>query len=87
MLKLNDTKTEFMVIVFHHIESKLSEEVKSIRIGESVVNAVVSTRNIGATCMLDTCTKLSMRKHVSKRKKLLLLQSLQYQQDPVEPHT
>ncbi len=46
LLKLNDSKTEFLVI-----RSKYSQKdpgITSIRIGESVITATASARNIGA---------------------------------------
>jgi dsDNA-binding SOS-regulon protein len=61
MLKLNDSKTEFMVIASSHIESKLSDAIKSIKVGDSVVDAVGSARNIGA--VIDT--RLNLQDHVS----------------------
>jgi dsDNA-binding SOS-regulon protein len=62
MLKLNDSKTEFMVLASRHTESKLGEEVKSIKVGDSEVNAVGSARNIGA--VIDA--RLNMDGHVNK---------------------
>ena len=62
MLRLNDSKTEFMVLSSRHIESKLSEEVKAIRVGDSVVEAGESARNIGV--IMDK--RLSMEAHINQ---------------------
>ena len=69
-LKLNDTKTEFLVIGSNHLIKKLSN-VSSIAIEDSEVEAVDNARNIGsvidsklsalygATCRLDMQNLLS----------------------------
>jgi len=59
-LKLNDTKTEFLVIGTPQLKKRLSS-VSSLHIGDSNVEAVDSARNIGA--IIDNT--LSMAQHVS----------------------
>jgi hypothetical protein len=59
-LKLNDDKTEFMVIGSSHLLKKLSQSMPSITIGDHVINPSASARNIGA--VFDANMKLS--KHV-----------------------
>ena len=59
MLKLNDQKTEFMVIQSKH--SRNTPDVPSISIGDAVVPAVESARNIGV--IMDH--KLTMYDHVN----------------------
>ena len=59
-LKLNNSKTEYIVIGSHHLTKKL-DNVSSIVIGEACVNSVVSARNIGV--VIDD--QLSMAEHVS----------------------
>ena len=58
--KLNDEKTEFIVIGAKQITNRITSS-KSIRIGDSVIDAVESVKNIGA--MIDS--QLDMRAHVS----------------------
>ena len=62
MLKLNESKTEYMVIGSNHTQKKLGDEVKCIRVGEEEVHAVESARNIGVT--MDTA--LNMEVHINK---------------------
>jgi hypothetical protein len=59
MLKLNDSKTEFLVLTSRH--SRQTPNVSSINVGGSNVSAVHSARNIGA--VMDD--KLTMVDHVS----------------------
>ena len=59
MLKLNDDKTEFLVISSKHMCNKMPD-VSSLRVGDSDVQAVPCARNIGV--MLDN--KLNMVEHV-----------------------
>ena len=58
-LKLNDSKTEFLVISSKH--SHQVPDVSSISIGDAILHAIPSTRNIGA--VLDD--KLTIVAHVS----------------------
>ena len=51
MLKLNDAKTEFIVIGSNHTLSKITDDVSTIRVRNAVVEATESARNIGA--MMD----------------------------------
>jgi len=62
MLRLNDSKTEFMVLASRHLERKLSGEVKAIRVGDAVVEASESARNIGV--IMDS--RLSMEAHINQ---------------------
>ena len=62
MLKLNDSKTEYMVIGSKHILSQVSDDIKTIHIGDAVVEASGSARNIGA--IMDEY--LNMTEHVNK---------------------
>jgi len=59
MLKLNDSKTEFLVVGSKH--SRVNLDISSISIGDATVPAVTSARNIGA--VMDN--KLTMADHVS----------------------
>jgi hypothetical protein len=61
MLKLNDSKTEFMVIATRYVEPKINTNVNHIKVGDSIVNSSCSARNIGA--VMDT--RLNMEKHVN----------------------
>jgi hypothetical protein len=56
-LKLNDDKTEFIVLGSRHSLSKVSSS--SVQIGEICVNASSSVRNIGA--VFDTQMKMNMQ--------------------------
>mgnify|MGYP001545720609 CR=1 FL=1 len=58
-LKLNDSKTEFLVVSSKHARSL--PEVTEISVGEDTVSAVTSARNIGA--QMDN--KLTMEDHVN----------------------
>jgi hypothetical protein len=58
-LKLNDSKTEFLVISSHHNTSAL-KHVNSIRIGNECIASVPSARNIGA--VIDS--HLDMSDHI-----------------------
>jgi hypothetical protein len=62
MLKLNDSKTEFLVIGSEHVQSKLTDTVKSIQVGNAIVPATDSAKNIGA--LLDS--RLDMVQHINK---------------------
>jgi len=59
MLKLNETKTEFLVIGSKH--SRQAPGVSSISVGDSTVSAAHTARNIGA--IMDD--RLTMTEHVS----------------------
>ena len=58
-LKLNDSKTEFLIMGSKHQLKKLS--TKNISIGEAQISASNSARNIGAIFDLQ----LSMKEHVN----------------------
>ena len=62
MLKLNDSKTEFMVLGSKHIQSKLTDTVKYIHVGNAVVQATDSAKNIGAL----NDSRLDIVKHIHK---------------------
>ena len=47
MLKLNDSKTEYLVIGSRHTISKVSDVMKSVKIGEEKIAMTSSARNIG----------------------------------------
>jgi hypothetical protein len=49
MLKLNDSKTEFMIIATRYVETKINDSVNQIKVSDSVVNSSCSARNI---CLL-----------------------------------
>ena len=60
-LKLNDTKTEYLIIGSSHQQSKLSDSVSNLQIGDSKVKIVDKTKNIGV--IIDA--QLTMKQHVS----------------------
>ena len=60
-LKLNDSKTEFMVIASPHSMKHLSSDLTTLRIGNSSVDAAHEARNIGV--ILDS--HLSMKQQVA----------------------
>jgi hypothetical protein len=60
-LKLNDTKTEFLLIGSRHILKQLGDLCPAITIGESTIPVVHSARNIGV--MMDST--LSMAEHIN----------------------
>ena len=61
MLKLNEDKTEFMIIASRYEEAKLNDSVHNIRVGDSTVDSSDTARNIGV--MMDS--RLNMVKHVN----------------------
>ena len=62
LLKLNDDKTEFMVIGTRHTLQHCPDELLSIKVGNICVNSASSARNIGV--VMDPL--LSMEKQVAK---------------------
>ena len=62
MLKLNDSKTEYMLLGSKNALKKVSEDAKSIKVGDAVVEAADSARNIGA--IMDS--NLNMVDHINK---------------------
>ena len=62
LLKLNDSKTEFMVLGSRFTLPQVPDELKSLTVGNSQVAAQTSARNIGV--VFDP--QLSMEKHVAK---------------------
>ena len=67
-LKLNDYKTEFMVIESSDTQSKLGTDANSIRVGNDMDGSMNSARNIVAS--LDS--KLDLVEHVLLQTSLLL---------------
>ncbi len=61
MLKLNDDKTEYIVIGSRHMLRQVPESLLSIRVGNKTINATSSARNIGV--MVDSA--LSMEQQVT----------------------
>ena len=61
MLKLNDSKTEFMVIGSKNTLAKISDDIGSIRVGDETVEAASSARNVGA--ILDS--HMNLEDHVN----------------------
>jgi hypothetical protein len=60
MLKLNDSKTEYLVIGTKHLLQQLPEQIHSINIGSSQIESTSSARNIGV--LMDT--NLRMEEHI-----------------------
>lgn len=60
MLKLNDDKTEYIIIGSQHTMNNIPESLKTIRVGNQDIKATTSAKNIGA--YLDST--LSMEKQV-----------------------
>ena len=60
LLKLNDSKREFMVLVSRHTEPKRDEGFRSIKVGEAEVKEVSTACNIGV--IMDS--RLNMEVHV-----------------------
>ena len=63
LIKVITTGLSNMVIASSHMESELDNDVKSIRVGDTVVDAVGSVRHIKA--VLDS--RLSKEEHVNRQ--------------------
>ena len=46
LLRLNDSKTEFVVLASNHIEIKLGDNVRLIKVGETELQAASTAHNI-----------------------------------------
>ena len=47
LLKLNDEKTEYLILGSHHMLKKVPDDLKSVTIGSQTITATDSARNIG----------------------------------------
>ena len=61
MLKMNEAKTEYIVLGSNHTHAKLDAEVHSLKVGDAVVKSTDSARNIGAIVEKH----LDMEQHVN----------------------
>ena len=65
LLWLNDSKTEFMVPTSRHIENKLGEDVRLIKVGKAKAQGTSTARNLGV--IMDSRLNMLVYKDVIKQ--------------------